>query len=86
MTARTGAIGRPIVTMRFNDYHKQISAALQLDEEWSRRYRTFMIRCYTRSLSANACLTLLRLEPDIVNLLAQRAKEDAARAVPVEAA
>lgn len=48
--------------MRFNDYHKQISAALKLSEEDSRRWRTFMIRCYSRKLSPNACLAVLKQE------------------------
>jgi hypothetical protein len=60
--------------MRFNDYHKNISAALKLEEDVSRRFRTYMMRCYQRGLSANACLALLQQEPDIKQILADRAK------------
>jgi hypothetical protein len=48
--------------VRFNDYHKQICAALKLDEENQRHWRPFMLRCYSRKLLANACLALVRIE------------------------
>jgi hypothetical protein len=61
--------------VRFNDYHKQICATLKLDEETARRFRTFCMRCYARSLSANMCLSMLQQQPEIVTLLEQRKAE-----------
>ena len=48
--------------MRFNDYHKNVSAALKLNDDEARKWRTFMLRCFTRRLTVNACLTLTRME------------------------
>jgi hypothetical protein len=72
-----GAIHEAIIAMRFNDYHKQVCATLKLDAEYSRRFRTFMIRCYTRGHSANMCLGLLQKQPDIKQLMLDRAQEAA---------
>jgi hypothetical protein len=48
--------------VRFNDVHKQLCAALSLDEEDSRKYRTFMLRHFSRARSPNAILALLRVQ------------------------
>lgn len=48
--------------MRFNDYHKQIVAALKLTPEQGRDLRTFMLRCFTGKVSPNACVALVKIE------------------------
>jgi hypothetical protein len=52
--------------MRFNDFHKHLVGLLRLEEEDGRRYRTTMLRCYTRGMTTNATLAFMKtvLEAD----------------------
>jgi hypothetical protein len=48
--------------VRFNDYHKSVCATLKLDSDQGIAWRTFMLRCFSQGLTANACLSLLKHE------------------------
>lgn len=64
--------------LRFNDAHKMIVAALQLSEDDARKYRTFMLRHYTRGRSPNAVLALTRIHIDEERAKAAKLREEPA--------
>lgn len=49
--------------MRFNDYHKNICAALKIDDHEERRdIRTFVLRLHGRGITVNAAVPITREE------------------------